>query len=196
MVSLLSGGRSLSPGKVQGKIYECFSKSERCGDFAQAMSQKLVVTLGDETSRSLRVPANWVAALLEVLRNVRPHTASCVFKSLIGGWTTSARMHEQIRLTCIFGCREQPDEINHYFVCSPLWQIASQSLQVEAPLDLAQRLCIDKPTPDTARLLALVFALYHFSKTRAKELGGAPAVGPNAVQRIAFEAARALKNHV
>ena len=183
-------------GEVQGKIYECFSRSEKCGDFAQAMSQKLVVTLGDETSPSLRVPANWVAALLEVLRNVRPHTASCVFKSLIGGWTTSALMHEQIRLTCIFGCREQPDEINHYFVCSPLWQIASQSLQVEAPLDLAQRLCIDKPTPDTARLLALVFALYHFTKTRAKELGGAPAVGPNAVQKIAFEVARALKNHV
>ena len=160
------------------------------------MSRKLVVTLGEEVSRSLRVPTNWVAALLEVLRNVRPHTSSCVFKSLIGGWTTSTRMHEPTRLSCIFGCREQPDEINHYFLCSPLWQIASHSLQVEAPLSLARRLCLEEPTPDTARLLALVFALYHFSKTRAKELGGAPVLGPNAVQRIAFEAARSLKNHV
>ncbi len=105
-------------------------------------------------------------------------------------------MHEHVKLACIFGCRDQHDEINHYFLCSPLWQIASQSLQVEAPLGLAQRLCIDKPSPDTARLMALVFSLYHFSKTRAKDLGGAPIIGPNAVQRIAFEAARALKNHV
>ncbi len=183
-------------GKVQGKIYECFSKSEKCGDFAKAMSQKLVVTLGVEVSSSLRVPVNWVATLLEVLRNVRPHTASCVFKSLIGGWTTSVRMHEHERLSCIFGCREQPDEINHYFLCSPLWQIAGQSLQVQAPLCLAQRLCIELPTPESARLLALVFALYHFCKTRAKELGGAPVIGPNAVQRIAFEAAIALEDNV
>ena len=105
-------------------------------------------------------------------------------------------MHEPICLSCIFGCRNEPDEINHYFLCSPLWQIASQSLQVQAPLDLAQRLCIEKPTPDTARMLALVFSLYHFTKTRAKELGGAPVLGPNAAQRIAFEAARALKDHV
>ena len=152
------------------------------------MSRKLVVTLGDEVSRSLRVPADWVSALLEVLRNVRPHTASCVFKSLIGGWTTSARMHEHDRLACIFGCRDQPDEIRHYFTCSPLWQIAGEALHVEAPLHLAQRLCIDNPTPESARLLALVFALYHFTKVRAKEL--------NAVQNIAFEAARALKSHV
>ncbi len=160
------------------------------------MSRKLVVTLGDEVSRSLRVPTDWVSALLEVLRNVRPHTASCVFKSRKGGWTTSARMHEHTKLPCIFGCREQPDEINHHFLCSPLWQIASQSLQIEAPLGLAQRLCTERPTPDTARLLALVFSLYHFAKSRAKELGGATSVGPNAVQKFAFEAARALKNHV
>ncbi len=183
-------------GKLQGKIYECFSKSEKCVDFARSMSQKLVVTLREEASRSLRVPVNWVATLTEVLRNVRPHTACCVFKTLIGGWTTSVRMHEHDRLACIFGCRNQPDEINHYFFCTSLWQIASQSLRVETPLGLAQRLCIAEPTPDTARLLALVFSLYHFCKTRAKDLGGAPYLGPNVVQNLAFEAARALRNHV
>ncbi len=106
------------------------------------------------------------------------------------------RMHEQELLPCIYGCSGANDELNHYFLCAPLWQIASQALHVEAPLGLSQRLCLEGPTPDTARLLALVFSLYHFSKSRAKELGGATKLGPNAVQRLAFEAALSLSSHV
>ena len=105
-------------------------------------------------------------------------------------------MHEQVPLPCIFGCTDSSDEITHYFLCSALWQIASQSLGVEAPLDLATRLCLKDPTPCTARVLALTFSLYHYAKSRAKELGGAVVIGSCKVQRIAFEAARALAGHV
>ncbi len=160
------------------------------------MSQKLVVTLGEVTSRSLVVPANWVAELARVLSSVKQHAASCVFKCIIGGWTTSHRMHEPEKLPCIFGCGDGLDEINHYFLCSPLWQIASRAMQIEAPLDLARRLCTVSPTPESVRLLALVFSLYHFSKHRAKDLGGALPIGPCTVQRIAFEASHALVKHV
>ncbi len=105
-------------------------------------------------------------------------------------------MHEQLKLPCIFGCRDAKDEINHYFLCSPLWWIASEALSVEAPLDLATRLCLRNPTPCTARLLALTFMLYHHVKSRAKDLGGANHVGSIVLQRIAFESARTFVNHV
>ena len=160
------------------------------------MSQKLTVTLGGSVSRSLRVPSDWVVRLVDVCREVRPHAACCVFKSLVGGWTTSCSMHEQMLLPCIFGCTGGRDEVNHYFLCSPLWQIASEALQIEAPLDLATRLCLVTPTPSTVRLLALTFVLYHYAKTRAKELGGATVVGSRDVQRITFEAARTFLSHV
>ncbi len=165
-------------------------------DFLKAMSQKLIVTLGVSVGRSLQVPVDWVVKLVDVCREVRPHAACCVFKCLVGGWTTSHRMHEQMLLPCILGCTDCRDEINHYFLCSPLWQIASEALQVEAPLDLATRLCLVSPTPCTVRLLALTFVLYHYAKTRAKELGGATVVGSCVVQRIAFEAACTFVSHV
>ena len=105
-------------------------------------------------------------------------------------------MREQDLLPCVFGCSGANDEINHYLVCSPLWQIASGALRIEAPLDIATRLCLLNPTPDAARLLALTFSLYHHAKSRAKELGGATVIGSCTVQRLTYEAACALINHV
>ena len=167
-----------------------------CKDFPKALSQKLSFTLGPTVSSTLSVPVDWVVSLCAILPCVRQHTAMCVFKCLTGGWTTSHRMHEPDRLGCIFGCREQHDEIGHYFLCSPLWQIAGEALGVQAPLDLTSRLCLCSPTPIQARLLALVFQLYHHTKSVAKEQGGAHTLGSRHVQRIAFESARTFVNHV
>ena len=154
------------------------------------------MTLGELTSSTLRLPVDWVVVLTETLTLVRQHTSMCVFETLIGGWTTSWRMHERDKLPCIFGCNGESDDIRHYLLCSPLWQIAGESLGTEPPLDLGSRLCACDPNPEKARLLALVFQLYHHTKARTKELGGFRNVGSRHVQRIAFEAARTFVNHV
>ena len=39
----------------------------------------------------------------------------CIFKTYIGGWTTSSRMHEHDLCSCLLGCRDSKDNINHYF---------------------------------------------------------------------------------
>ena len=67
----------------------------------------------------------------------------CLFKTLIGGWATTHRMHEPIKLNCIFGCRHEPDDIHHYVLCAPLWQIVGEVLSERSPFPLADRLCLD-----------------------------------------------------
>ncbi len=105
-------------------------------------------------------------------------------------------MHEAETLLCLFGCAGEKDEIHHYLLCSPLWQIAAEVMKVEFPLDLGSRLCVVDPSPERAQLLALVFQLYHHVKTRTKELGGFASVGSRHVQRMAFEAARTFVHRV
>ena len=67
------------------------------------------------------------------------HTSMCVVKTLVNSWTTSARMHEDLVLPCIFGCGSSPhpdalmvissgptkpaDTLAHYMVCPILWDI-------------------------------------------------------------------------
>ncbi len=157
---------------------------------------KLVVTLGPEVSKTLRLRTDWFSVLCEVLPRVKQHAAMCLFKTLVGGWTTSHRMHEPDKLPCIFGCRDAPDDLRHYILCSPLWQICSQVLGVEAPLQIGERVCVVCPSPERVQLLALCFQVYHYAKTRAKELGGYQTVGSHTVQTIAFESAHTFLHHV
>ena len=84
-----------------------------------------------------------------------------MLKTAVGGWTTSIRMHESIRRGCLFGCSESCDDLHHYIVCSPLWQIASQALKVNDPFNIEERLCLVLASPIRAQLLAMVFCLYH-----------------------------------
>ncbi len=183
-------------GKVQDGAYRAFKINEICADFPWELTLKLVTTLGDEVSNSTLVPDDWVIKLTHVLEQCKTQVAICVFKTLIGGWTTSHCMHEQTKLPCIFGCFGETDSLNHYFLCFPLWHVCSSMLGVEAPWSLSDRLGITSPSPERLRLLALVFLVYHNAKSRAKELGGYVSVGANRVQQIASDSAREFLFHV
>ncbi len=173
-----------------------FLKREQCADLHRELVQKAVTTLGEELASKVVVPVDCIAKLLKVLQGCRTHTAMCVFKCIIGGWTTSHRMHEPVKHSCLLGCAHANDDIRHYLLCSPLWQIAGQALGAEPPLDLAARLCLVEPCTERARLLALTFQLYHFGKAQVKAFGGPQFCGSNHVQSLLVEASRALKNHV
>ena len=169
---------------------------ESCDDFPREISQKLAVTLGEPLCSSLLVSVNWVQDLLSILVHTKQHVAFCVLRTLIGGWTTSYRMHEPCKLPCIFGCTGEKDQLTHYLFCFSLWHICSSVLGIEAPWDITMRLGISSPTPERAKLLALAFMVYHNSKTRAKELGGTLLIGSNHVQRIASESALSFVRHL
>ncbi len=183
-------------GKIQSGAYSAFRRLEVCSDFPLEMSQKLVVTLGHELSCTVHAPFDWVLSLTRALVHSKQHVAFCVFKTLIGGWTTSFRMHEHDKLPCIFGCHGEKDLLTHYLLCFPLWHICSSVLGIQAPWSLEERIGIMSPSPEKAQLLALTFMVYHNSKSRLKELGGLSTIGHNHVQTIAADSSRTFACHV
>ena len=147
-------------------------------------------------SYRLAFPGDWYKVLTPVLSKCKPFVGMCLFKTYIGGWTTSSRMHESVVQDCLFGCSDCCDNINHYLQCSPLWQIACQSFNVRDPFNFSERLCLISPSPDNAQLLALVFLLYHSAHSQARHSDDGVSPRPLTAQRNAVEAARALRHHV
>ncbi len=157
----------LSPalkGETQTGAYNVFIAMEQCRDLPREMAARLQVTLGDSVSATLRMRIDWFQELICILPLVKQHTSMCAFKTLIGGWTTSHRMHEQDVLPCVFGCHDETDWLHHYLVCAPLWLICGQALSLEAPLHLGERICVVNPSVENLQLLALCFQLYHHTK--------------------------------
>ena len=103
-------------------------------------------------------------------------------------------MHEQQLLPCIFGYRGEDDDMG--LLRSPLWQICSGSLGVDALILLGETIRVVSPCVERVQFLGLCFQVYHYTKTRTKELDGYGFVGSNHVQRIAFEAAHTFLNNV
>ena len=158
---------------VQSACYESFIPASCVHDFASAAASKLTITVGEELARNFVLPCNWFSHVNAALQHCGEHVKMCVFKTWIGGWTTSHRMHEPVQMSCLFGCRDCEDTIRHYFECSPLWQLAGEALRVTAPLDLRERLCILNPSVEHFHLLALSFQGYHYAKSLCTGEGAA-----------------------
>ena len=151
-------------------------------------------TFDQDIAYSIEFPGEWYKVLTPVLKQCKPYVGMCVFKTYIGGWTTSSRMHERDKRSCLLGCADCADNINHYIQCSPLWQIACSALGVVDPFTFSKRLCIVSPSPDNAQLLALVFSLYHSAHNSCTRDDVSPS--PRAVQKNLVEAARAYRQHI
>ena len=96
--------------------------------------------------------------------------ATPVLKSLVNGWTTTERMHEDCRMTCLFGCAA-PDTMTHYMRCGRLWRSISsakgQQYRQRSPME---RLCVVDQTANSAAELATAFRIYHDIKLTKSEI--------------------------
>ena len=189
----MSKGRS--PRWSQAWFYNIYACQEVSNDIQFELGSKILKTFEDEISFQLTLPGDWYKALTPVLRNCKPFVGMCLFKTYIGAWTTSSRMHEPILRNCLLGCNDCQDNIGHYMQCSPLWQIACEALGVTDPFNYNERLCIVSPTVGNAQLLALVFALYHSAHSMFKG-GDVISHMPRAVQLNLVQAAKALRHHI
>jgi len=104
--------------------------------------------------------------LVGILRKLGVRTATAVIKTWTNTWTTSSRMHEIDRMSCIFGC-EAEDCLDHYLCCDPLWTavISNSFRRVELlwsrPLT---KIGLVDPSIEWLQMLAIAFACYHSMK--------------------------------
>ena len=81
------------------------------------------------------LPGHWVARWLNVLSStsklVPPRVRACQFRVAFNGWTTSRRM--QKAGSCILGCPNCQDEIEHYAVCINFHKLCKQGLGLDRP---------------------------------------------------------------
>ena len=141
---------------IQEACYRGLLTCEQAPSLKHELSRKLVVTLGDCDVTNTTLPDGWYEDFMTQLRLAKIHVRMCLFKTWIGGWTTSHRMqHEQLRLSCIFGCKDTRDTQQHYLVCPQLWHICGERLKVSPPVSILSRLCITDPSLDHLLLLSL-----------------------------------------
>ena len=158
---------SLSPGfKVQSQIMHVLQLATLVHELSVSLTTKLQVTLGDDMFESIRAAFDAVNRLSNckvVLESTRNHTRVCWLKTICGAWTTSHRLHEEARLTCLFGCPDQ-DTITHYLQCPVLWQLAREVCPLEECCSLDSRLCLVSPSKDKLRRLAIAYGIFHACK--------------------------------
>ena len=190
--AVLSRGRS--PTWSQAWFYNIYARSECTDNIQFEVESKILKTFEEDIAYHLTIPGDWFRALIPLLTICKPYVAMCLFKTYVGAWTTSSRMHETVVRTCLLGCSECQDNINHYMQCSPLWQIASNALGVSDPFNMSMRLCLVSPTAGNAQLLAMVYSLYHSAHASFK---GSDRVSPTprTVQRNLVEAAKVFRHH-
>ena len=98
------------------------------------------------------------------LRVVDKFVAMCWLKTIANGWTTTHRMHEPIKWSCIFGCTDGLDELSHYLSCPILLSVVRHCFSTPFGPTILHRLCIRSPSPQAAIMITTCFNIYHTLK--------------------------------
>ena len=103
--------------------------------------------------------------LSEELKKRRTYAAMSALKTLVGGWTTSHRMHGDDDSLCKFGCAA-PDSMMHYRMCPELEGLLSEvGFELPSPAwDYRRR--ADR-TGDFGEMVSKAIAshgLYHYAR--------------------------------
>ena len=154
---------------LQAGVLNILSASESCHDLETTLCRKIKVTLGfnpfsaGSASAGIVIHAHaWFPGLCVTLKSIGLFIRVCWFKTIIGGWCTSDRLHLDRRWPCVLGCPDCLDEIHHYLICPVLWQFGREALNLrESSIAVESRLCLCDPSSDKLRLLAFVHCLYH-----------------------------------
>ena len=137
----------------------------------------------------------WWTNLAAVLELCKPYIRVGWLKTVIGGWTTSFRMHEPHKLPCFFGCCDENDCMLHYLCCPVLWQIVCSHVDGEDSILTGERVCFQNPTVRKLQRLALCHAVYHQCENDRESVCFGTVASPMIVQRRAAEFARELRYH-
>jgi hypothetical protein len=98
---------------------------------------------------------------LLVVRTLKPHIVVQVIKTWANSWATSHRFHKACRLSCLFGCLDGADSINHYAFCPFLRDAMIQSSPDPTNLTFYSLLGMVNSSRDTLKGVAAMFYAYH-----------------------------------
>jgi hypothetical protein len=84
--------------------------------------------------------ANRILRNMAIIREkCRPCVAAYLFRTVWNGWPTSARMNAATVEGCVLGCEHAEDRIEHYLLCSKVWDTLKNHPPRGADLDESQR---------------------------------------------------------
>jgi hypothetical protein len=130
------------------------------------------MVMHDEMSRRMQMwfpmqlaqeHSSTVPNVLNILNRSSPCVRSCVIKTLLNGWTTSARAHEEPRLPCLFGHHDAPDALLHYASCEILWFKIHMALSMPRS-NIYVRCGLISPAAATFKRLTISFVVHHAIK--------------------------------
>ena len=97
------------------------------------------------------------------------HAALAWLKTVTNGWCTSSRMHEPVKLQCIFGCRNGMDRLDHYLQCHALWSRIGEVFQGFVDPSPPGRVNFSNPSIAKVIILCCAFEVYHALKIGLRE---------------------------
>ena len=106
-----------------------------------------------------------------VSRECKVADAIKVIKTLVNGWATSHRYHEEKLLPCVFGCSGCVDSLKHYMKCPALLAFRRFLACGVASEDPLIRRGLTNPSKDTSLLTSCIFSGYHAVRRDLCELG-------------------------
>jgi len=154
----------VAPPKLQSNLMKIFKDSRNSVELGPILAAKAVTTLSREVAVTISMSSDWYNNLLEVFQDCKVLLRMSWLKAITGGWTTTIRMHELYKWPCIFGCNDSRDEFNHYLLCPVLWQLVREQIGTEEALTREERLCLQRPSRQKLRHLALCHFTYHSCK--------------------------------
>ena len=114
-IEVISNLQKLIEHSSREKMTESFS-------WEHLLTRRLPRVFGSGGSPSQYMWPSSFTSLVDGLRRCKPIVAQSVLATLLNGWHTSHRMHEQIRLLCPF-CFNQPDTLKHIVGCSKTFHV-------------------------------------------------------------------------
>ena len=102
-------------------------------------------------------------------------------------------MHDATQMSCLCGCAESRDCIEHYLYCDSLRSPIFQQQNISPYSDVLERLAIKNCCDRRVMTLALVFVVYHKFRSQARASGVQLTVSATAVKESARAAASLVK---
>ena len=182
---------------LQGKAVKILHKHQPC-EWESLLEKRARVMCSSQRGLARELPPSnidwkvFIPSVQKLAKALGPPNVMFLIKTWLNSWTTSERMHDEVKHGCIFCCGGG-DALSHYLRCDHLWTIlvTSAKLSVEwLNLNPLKRLGFMEANQRALGLVCVAFRLYHAMKGRRDD-GRHDPDDPSGECEIALE----LANH-